>query len=1118
MEDLFIQAEQLKNAGKFIESSAVYQRILNISPDNLRARLAISSILRLQCNFIDAEAQIRNAISVYPQQASCHKLLGYVLADQGRIREALKSFQTALLLAPNDSTSHSCAVYCLNYLPEFSPAQVKTESFRWDTQHAPDVSDHVPSFQVTIVPRTRLRIGYVSPDFRLHAVSFFLEPLIDQHDRDYFEVYCYSDVACPDDITTRFMMSADVWIDCTSCTHDELAERIRWDKIDILVDLAGHTRGNRLPVFAKKPAPVQIAWLGYPNTTGLHTMDYRITDSIADPPGEADRMHSEKLIRLPDGFICYSAPLGVPEVSALPARSNGFVTFGSLNNLSKVSNQVVLAWSTVLNRVPRSRLVLKHISFCDPVLAKRTRDLFCCHGIAAERIDTLPTRAAFNEHLALYQDIDIALDTFPYNGTTTTCEALWMGVPVITLRGDRHAARVGASILTQVGLSEVVAETIGEYIEQAVKLSADNDYLGTLRSTLRERMETSPLCDAQRFTQNFESVLKIIWGIWSRRARRGLSHDVLAQEYYNFGLENMHAGRLFEAIAAFKKALRLYPSFADAYNNLGICKFESGNTHNTAFYFKKAIAAEPTHAKAFNNLGKLLLDSGSFLEASYYLHKAIDLESDNPDAWYNLGIASLSRGMFDEAQNQFVEALSLRPDFPRAYNNLGNVLLLEGNISAAVGTFRRALELQPDYREAHSNLLLALQYSTETTETILYNEARLYEKVFQDSEKSDLISAPRTQATHQHRIRIGYVSPDFKKHSVSYFLKSLFMAHDREAFEIFCYASVSRPDKVTLEFQRLADRWCDCSTIHDNQLAEIIAGDQIDILVDCAGHTAENRLEVFLLKPAQVQVTWLGYPGTTGLTAMNYRLTDAVVDPVGSADCLHTETLIRLPGCFLCYKPPNDAPSIYQPYRKSQRVITFGSFNNLAKLNIETIQLWSKILSKVKKSRLLLKNRSFVNVAVRNAWLQKFATAGCDPDIIELLPPVTGEREHLECYKDIDIALDTFPYNGTTTTCEALWMGVPVVALRGDRHVARVGASILTHVGVSELVASSTEEYLEIAVRLAGDREKINIYRCTLRSMMSSTICDAKKFAVSVESVFCEILKSENQVGSKGNV
>ena len=290
-----------------------------------------------------------------------------------------------------------------------------------------------------------------------------------------------------------------------------VAERIREDSIDILIDLAGHTANNRLPVFAERPAPVQVTWLGYPNTTGLSAMDYRLTDVIADPEGDADVLHSENLMRLPNGFLCFAPAADAPEIAGTPALTTGQVTFGSFNNLAKVTPEVVETWAHVLHRIPKSQLVIKSRPLADAETRERYVEMFGAHGIDAGRVELCSWIASRSGHLGAYNRVDVGLDPFPYNGTTTTCEALWMGVPVITLCGDRHSGRVGASILIRIALKDLVAETKAIYVEKTVALANDLDRLSALRSDLRSRMKMSPLCDPELFTRDVEATYREMW-------------------------------------------------------------------------------------------------------------------------------------------------------------------------------------------------------------------------------------------------------------------------------------------------------------------------------------------------------------------------------------------------------------------------------------------------------------------------------------------------------------------------------------------------------------------------------------------------------------------------------
>ena len=361
----------------------------------------------------------------------------------------------------------------------------------------------------TMISNTKIKVGYVSGDFRTHSISHFFKPLLLAHNRDNFTIYCYSNVTRPDDITTYIKANTDYWRNIAGVDDKDAADQVKEDKIDILVDLAGHTANNRLLVFGYKPAPVQVAWLGYPNTTGMTAINYRFTDLIADPPG-ADSRYTEKLIRLKNGFLCYSGDESI-EVSSSPCLKNGHITFGSFNNLPKLTSEVISLWSEILRTLPNARLLLKCRQFNNKGVRSRFRKIFKKNRISFKRVQLVPMLPDPKDHLKLYNKVDIALDTFPYNGTTTTCEALWMGVPVVTLRGDRHAGRVGASILTHTGLGNLVAEDLDQYKNIALHLAGaiQNGY--TLNS--RSFMKASSLCNSALFAKNVETAyIKMVGG------------------------------------------------------------------------------------------------------------------------------------------------------------------------------------------------------------------------------------------------------------------------------------------------------------------------------------------------------------------------------------------------------------------------------------------------------------------------------------------------------------------------------------------------------------------------------------------------------------------------------
>lgn len=499
------------------EAIVSFRRAIEIKPDFADAHNNLGTLLLHRGQLGDSVRSFNKAIEFNANYAVAHNNLGTALLQQGRIEDAIASYQAACRLKPDDAAVHDNLLFALNYHPAGDPAAIFAEHTKWGRRYG-HLSAGTLLFANLPDAGKRLRIGYLSPDFHTHSVAYYFEPILAHHSHLDTETFCYSDVAKADPTTSRLRELASHWRDINGKTDEETVAIIRTDEIDILVDLAGHTRRNRLAVFAFKPAPVQVTYLGYPNTTGLVAMDYRLTDIVADPPGQ-EMFHTEKLVRLPYGFLCYKPSAAAPPVGPPPARAKGHITLGSFNNLSKMNSSVLAVWTEILTRLPGTRLILKNKSLSDQPTCARLIDFFAKKGIASGRVEMVGWLHP-GEHLALYGQVDIALDTFPYNGTTTTCEALWMGVPVVALAGNRHAGLVGASLLTQIGLPDLLAQTTDDYVNLVVQLAGDSDKLAALRATLRERMTNSPLCDARTFVAQLEEVYRRLWREWCATADR----------------------------------------------------------------------------------------------------------------------------------------------------------------------------------------------------------------------------------------------------------------------------------------------------------------------------------------------------------------------------------------------------------------------------------------------------------------------------------------------------------------------------------------------------------------------------------------------------------------------
>lgn len=466
----------------------------------------------------EAAYHLREAARLRPTLAAAWYNLGLLEFERARYAEAEHAYRQAIAAEPAvDAWQHSL-LCLLNYAPGHGRREVFQAHRAWARRFAAPRRAHAARAR----PReaARLRVGYVSADFRGHSVAFFIGPVLAHHDRSRFEVFCYDNWAQPDDTTARLRGLVEHWRPVHALDDDALERQILDDRIDVLVDLSGHTLGHRLPVFARKPAPVQATWLGYPQTTGLDAVDYRITDHHMDPAGETEAYGTERLWRLPECGFCFAPPEDAPLSRRPPSAAGGALTFGSLNQYFKVSDAAVAIWARILAAVPGSSLRVLADHADRPPAAAAVRARFAAHGIAPERIDVRGRTdlAGFFGQLA---QIDIALDPFPYNGGTTTHQCLWSGVPVVTLAGNSAMSRCGVTILAAVGLPELVATSAAEYVAVAARLAEDPARLATLRAGLRDRYRASPLYAAERFTRRLEEAYDAMWREYCDRARAG---------------------------------------------------------------------------------------------------------------------------------------------------------------------------------------------------------------------------------------------------------------------------------------------------------------------------------------------------------------------------------------------------------------------------------------------------------------------------------------------------------------------------------------------------------------------------------------------------------------------
>jgi predicted O-linked N-acetylglucosamine transferase (SPINDLY family) len=508
-------ATALHRLGQPEEAVSRLKEALRLQPTFADAHKNLGKVLRDLGRFDEAEASYQNARQLNPDDAGAHLELGNLFKDQGRLDDMIRAYRCALELKPDAAYMHSNLVYALHFHPDYEAPVILEEAQRWNQRHAEPLQPSIQPHTNLADPERQLRIGYVSPDFRNHATTFFTVPLLSNHDHRQFAIYCYAHLRRPDSLTERLQSYADVWRNTLGLSDEQLADLVRRDQIDILVDLTLHMADNRLLVFARKPAPVQVCWLAYQGTTGLSTMDYRLTDHYCDPPGLFDRFYSEESIRLPDAFGCYDPLCTEPAVNPLPARDKGSITFGSFNNFCKLNPAIVKVWAQVLTNVERSQLL---ILAAEGSHRQSVLKWFEQERVAPERVQFITGRPR-RQYLELYHRIDMALDTVPYSGQTTSLDAFWMGVPVLTLVGRTAVGRAGLSLLQNLGLPDWIAETPKQFVAIAVKQAADLPGLAQLRASLRQRLQASPLMDGPRFARNMEAAYRRIWQDWCARRR-----------------------------------------------------------------------------------------------------------------------------------------------------------------------------------------------------------------------------------------------------------------------------------------------------------------------------------------------------------------------------------------------------------------------------------------------------------------------------------------------------------------------------------------------------------------------------------------------------------------------
>jgi predicted O-linked N-acetylglucosamine transferase (SPINDLY family) len=589
--------------------------------------------------------------------------------------------------------------------------------------------------------------------------------------------------------------------------------------------------------------------------------------------------------------------------------------------------------------------------------------------------------------------------------------------------------------------------------------------------------------------------------------RQALQFDpTFAEAHYNLAVTLQgikQEDREDEVLEHFARAVELKPDFADAQTHLGKLLVVRGDLDAASKHFRQAVKFSREPASAHYELGSLLRDRGYFTDAIVHFRESFRLKPDSVDARNGLGIALWLSWQLEEAIHHFEEVLKIQPAHIGALSNLANIFQRQGKLVEAVAYYTEAIRLAPDAANIHSNRILALLYATEFPEMELVNRAREFGLKVADPL---LRMRPFLNSRNPDRkLRIGFVSGDFRRHSVNYFFEPFLIHLDKDQFETFAYSNSHMQDAVTSQLRERFDHWRNITSLNDDAAADLIEADQIDILVDLSGHTASNRLLVFARKPAPIQITWLGFAATTGVRSIDYRITDIYAEPVGLTEHLSVEKLWRLPRCSYCYQGFTSGPAVIDhPPKDDNGYVTFGCFNNFARVNDGLLIQWAKIMERVPDARLLLEIAGLGDAEFFAAVKERLARLGLPLDRVILEPRSPANQFVL--YNKIDIALDPFPANGGTTSMDTLWMGVPFVTVAGNVFSSRMGVMILTNAGLSELIAFNEDEYIEFAVELAKDDARLRSIRSKL-SERKNPMMDPVSFSKDMGDAYREMWK-----------
>jgi predicted O-linked N-acetylglucosamine transferase (SPINDLY family) len=1133
----------LEKLGRHEEALVCFGKAIAIQPRSTEALINHGSALASLKRFEDAATDFAKALAIEPEHPYARGNLvlfrmhacdwRHFARDKAEIAAALRDGKRAIYPFVNAALSDSMA-------EQLQCARI------WAAHDAP--ASPTPLWRGETYRHERIRLAYVSADFHAHATAALAAGVFESHDRNHFETVAISfGKDDGSDMRARVRRAFDRFIDVQAKSDAEIASLMRQMEIDIAIDLKGYTLHHRSGIFAHRPAPVQASYLGYPGTMGAPYIDYILADRIVIPENHLS-FYTEQVVYLPDCYQCNDVlrPIAEPPTRAKTGLPQAGFVFCCFNNNFKIAPEIFAVWMRLLHEVPQSVFWLLEDN---PDAMRNLRREAHARGIGPDRLIFAPRMSAA-DHLARHRLADLFLDTQPYGAHTTASDALRAGLPVLTVEGPTFAARVAASLLHAVGMPELVIPSLQAYEEAALALARNPASLGALKTKLARNLPTHPLFDTQRFTRNLETAYAIMWqGRQRGETPRSFSLDQnppssvapqnaaqprqiaeSAISAFAQGCDLAGQNRLIEALARFDDALSIEPRFAEALTNRGAVQLARKKPEEALVSFDAALAIDPGLLEAWNNRGNVLSELGRYDEAVASYDRVLAARPQLFEAQVNRGTALLASWRAGEAFASYDRAVRINPDDANALNGRANALFELKRFEEAIGDYEGVLRLDPEHAHVAGNLAFSrlhccdwrfLNEDRERLKTAI-NRSMPVINPFQNLALSSSASvqkqcaalwvadkypaAPRPLWNGEHydhdRIRIAYLSADFRDHAVAQSLAGVFEEHDRTRFETIA-VSWGPPDESQMRI-RLAgvfDRFINADGTSDSELARRLREMEVDIAVDLMGFTGECRPNVLALRPAPIQVNYLGFPGTMGAPYMDWLMADRTVIPESDREH-YSEDIVYLPDCYL---PTDSKRRIANAPTRDEAGLpetgfVFASFNNSYKFSPELFDIWMRLLRAVDGSVLWL---SSVNAAAARNLKREAQARGVDADRLVFAPFLARSEDHLARLSLADLFLDTLPYNAHATAADALWAGVPLVTAAGRTFAGRVAASLLQAGGLTELIAESLEAYEPLALKLARDPLALAAVKAKLAANReTNALFDTASFTRNLEAAY----------------